>query len=226
MSPEAKAADPRFRAGDQQRVLERVTQMPVGDRDEFEHAGGKSRVIGFGHQQIEIDSVARKYFLREPAGAAAPILPHVFQNVRHLQPLGERHRQALQSRAAARDCGGIVAEELRQHVAHHARDVVAIIVQIAQPRQPAQARGRLETGHSVAHELDAAMDRRALDLVQRSGYADDALHVGDQIPLRRQRAVGEPLDVVYFPAPTRLSRSMTMKAQITTTRRAPTASSR
>ena len=60
----------------------------------------------------------------------AAVLPDVLEDIRHLQALREGHRQALQPGAMPRDRRRIFAKQLREHVADHAGDVVAIIVQI------------------------------------------------------------------------------------------------
>ena len=92
--------------------------------------------------------MAGEHFLRQPAGPAAAILPDILQDVGHLQALREGHGQLVQRAALAGDVCGVAAEQLRQHLPHDTRHVVAVVVQVARAGQPAQARGLLELVHA------------------------------------------------------------------------------
>ena len=82
--------------------------------------------------------MAAEHLLRQPAGAAAAILPDILQDVGHLQALGEGDGELRACPRAAVDGGRIGAEKFGEHLAHHAGDVVAIVVQVAHARQPAR----------------------------------------------------------------------------------------
>ena len=144
-----------------------------------------------GRELRQHDTVAGKGLLRKPAGAAAAILPEILEDVGHLQPLRERHGELGERVVPGGDRRGIGAEELGEHLAHDARDVVAVAVEVARARQPADARAALKLVHAAAHESDAALDRGALG-AEPPGHADDALEVAHQVPLGRQRSVREP----------------------------------
>ena len=91
--------------------------------------------------------------------------------------------------ALSGDIRGVAAEKIRQHLTDDAGDVVAIGVKVARARQAVQTGIVLKAGHAIAHELDAALDRAARQLIQSSRHAYDAIHVTDKIALCRQRAL-------------------------------------
>src|SRR5205814_803501 len=142
---------------------ERIAQVCVSHADEL----GETRIeAGSGAPGRELrqhDAVAGKGLLRKPAGAAAAVLPEILQDVGHLQPLRERHGELGERVVPGGDRRGIGAEELGEHLAHDAGDVVAVAVEVARARQPAEARAALKLVHAAAHESDAALDRGALD---------------------------------------------------------------
>ena len=67
---------------------------------------------------------------RQPARTAPPVLPDVLQDVGHLQALAEGDGQGQQFLATVVHLGRVVAEELREHLADHPGDVVAIPVDL------------------------------------------------------------------------------------------------
>ena len=89
------------------------------------------------------------------------------------------------------DLGRIAAEQLRQHLAHDTGHVIAIVVEIGQPRHAAHARGLLELVHAARHHFDAALNRDPLLAIQAVGHPDHALHVGHQLVLRVERLIGQ-----------------------------------
>src|ERR1700679_2186454 len=126
--------------------------------DQFDDSGLEARIIGVAGNIRKIDAVPRKDVLRQPTGAAAAVLPDVLEDIRHLQTLRKRGSERAQTVAAAGYFGRIIAEQVREHLAHDPGDVVAIVVQIARTGQPFDAGIELEARHPVAHELYAALD--------------------------------------------------------------------
>ena len=56
-----------------------------------------------------------------------------------------------------------------------------------------EACAELETRHAFTHEIDAALDRGPLQLIETRHDPKDALHVADEVALRRQSPVRQPL---------------------------------
>ncbi len=79
------------------------------------------------------------------------------------------------------DLGGVVTEQLRQHLADHAGDVVAVAVELGQIVQAVWCCLQLKFRHAVRHDPHAARKRLALCVLERVRYADDAGGVGDQV---------------------------------------------
>ncbi len=145
-------------------------------------------VVGSEGGEIESDFV--KDIPRQPAGSAAPVFPDVLENVGHLQTLSERDRQRKQFVPIAIDSFRMGAKELRQHLADHARDVVAVAVEVRYVFEPVQSRVELKLRHSLRHDPHAALERRALSLREAVGDTDNRRGIQHQVPLRRQRAAG------------------------------------
>jgi len=122
--PQAKAADPASFAGSAMCIPARA-QMSVGYADELAHAGREAGIGRCGRQLRQVHAVRRENLLGQPASAMAAVLPHVLQDVGHLQPLRERHGQALQRGPAAGNDRRVFAKQLGEHVAHDPRHVVA-----------------------------------------------------------------------------------------------------
>ncbi len=74
------------------RVLERVTQMRVRDADQPLEPFAKRVALVQILEPREIE-VLREDRARQPARVRLTIVPDVFQDVRHLQSLAERHRE-------------------------------------------------------------------------------------------------------------------------------------
>src|SRR5271156_957835 len=107
--------------------------MRMSDADEFAKAGAETRIMSLARQLGEIDPVTRKYFLRQPAGAAAAILPHVLENVRHLQPLRKRGRDGGQGGTVPGNLRRIIAKQFSEHFSDHTCNVVTIVIQVSRP---------------------------------------------------------------------------------------------
>ena len=143
--PQAEAPDARLAARDQQRVLERVAQVRVRDADEPVHAGAERIDVAARLELAQLEARFLEHVARKPAGIGAPVFPHVLQNVGHLQALAEPHGMAQQRLAMAIDGGRIVAEQLRQHLADDACDVVAVVVQLFQRGEAGEALATLDS---------------------------------------------------------------------------------
>ena len=156
---------------------------PISSRMPASNPGSR----GSGDSARQVDLVRREDLLRQPAGAAASVLPHILQDIGHLQTLRERHGEVSGARAILRRSRGILAKQLREHLADHARHVIAVLVEIGASGQALEARGRLKPRHSVAHEVDATLDGGALR--RRSS---DAVTLSTRTMLMmRSRSVGE-----------------------------------
>src|SRR5450631_1013218 len=130
--------------------------MRVSHADQLAKTGAEAWVEGFARHQSEVDSVTAEHFLRQPARAAAAVLPYIFENIRHLKPLREGRGDGGQRRAVTADLRRIVAKQLGEHFADYPCHVIAVVVQIARLGKASEARGELKTRHAVAHQLDAA----------------------------------------------------------------------
>jgi hypothetical protein len=64
-------------------------------------------------------------------------------------PCGEGDAELLKTCALALDGRGVGTEELREHLSDHAGHVVAVFVEVAHAREPAQTRGALELMHAA-----------------------------------------------------------------------------
>src|SRR4029077_2162756 len=104
--------------------------MGMSHADQLAHPGTESGVVTLWRQLRQLDAVPGEELLRQPAGPAAPVLPDVLQDVRHLQPLCERYGETVQCRAPLRDAGRVVAEQLGEHFTHDTGDIVAVAVQV------------------------------------------------------------------------------------------------
>ncbi len=86
----------------------------------------------------------------------------------------------------------IVAEQIGQHLADYAGDVITVVIQVGRLRQAAQAGGALKLMHAAAHDFQAALDGCALRLPERCGDAHHALEIQRQVALGRQGRSVEP----------------------------------
>ena len=77
--------------------------MRVRDTDELRHSTRIARILGLFVDLGEVHPIPGEDLLRQPAGTAAAVLPHVLQDVGHLQPLSERGGQTRQRGAVPRD---------------------------------------------------------------------------------------------------------------------------
>ena len=127
---------------------------------------------------------------RQPACVRLPIVPDVFQDVRHLQTLAEGHGE-LEHRVA-----------MRRELAGSADRTAPCTFRRRRPRrsssrspssaevcEPAQALVALKLGHARAHDAHAARQRGALRGREAMRDADDGCGIRDEIALRRQRAL-------------------------------------
>ena len=164
--------------------------------DQLAHTGVEAGAGGLGRKARQIHVVRGENLSRQPASAAAAILPHILQDIGHLQALREGHGEPGKLRAILRNVRRVLAEQLRQHVADDPGHVIAIFVQIGAAGQALETRRRLKARHSVAHQIDASLDRRALRRRQRGGDLQHPGHVHDEVALGLEGAAGKAfLDV-------------------------------
>src|ERR1700688_882986 len=140
--------------------------MRMRHTDQLAKGGAESRIKGLARHLGEIDSMTREHILRQPARAAAAVLPNVLENIRHLKSLRKGRGDGGQRGAVAGDFRRIVAEKIGEHFAHDAGNVVAIVIQVDRTGEALEAGAELETWHAMAHELDAASNRGPLRLIQ------------------------------------------------------------
>jgi hypothetical protein len=163
----------------------------MGDTDELAHTGVEAGAGGLGGKARQIHVVRGENLSRQPASAAAAILPYILQDIGHLQALREGHGEAGKLRAILRNVRRVLAEQLGQHVADDPGHVIAIFVQICAAGQALQTRCRLKAGHPIAHQIDASLDRRALRRRQRGGDVQHPVHVHDEVALGFEGAAGK-----------------------------------
>ena len=185
--PQAVPADAGFVGRDELDVAQRVRQVAAGDPQQGEQAVGEARVVAVGRQGAQVEPRVQEDVPRQPARAAAAVVPYILEDVGHLQPLAERHRQPQQRFAVRVDLGGIVAEQLGEHLADHAGDVVAVAIEVGQIVQAGGRRLQLKLRHAVRHDPHAARERLALRRFEPVGDADHAGGVGDQVVLAGRR---------------------------------------
>ena len=106
------------------RVIPHQREQPVGEAGAIVPCG----------QGAQIDSGFKEDVPRQPAHIAAPVVPYILEDVGHLQPLPEGHGQREQFVATFVDVGRVVAEQLGEHLADHAGDMVAIAIQVGAGR--------------------------------------------------------------------------------------------
>src|SRR5665213_1243007 len=100
---------------------------------------GIETAVGLRCRELrQVDAVARKHLLWQPARSTTAILPYILKDIRHLQTLRERHSELIQCRAVLRDPSGVAAEQFGEHLAHDPGDVVTVIIQVSRARQTAQ----------------------------------------------------------------------------------------
>ena len=116
------------------------------------------------------------------------VLPHVLEDVGHLQPLAKGEGQPPQLLPSRRELRDPQTEKLGQHLAHHACHAITVAVQLRQGLQAAGAAFRLEARHTFRHHPHAAFDRRPLGGFEGVNDAHHARSVGDQVPFGVGRA--------------------------------------
>ena len=107
-----------------------------------------------------------------------------------MQPLAEGDGQREQLVATFVDLGRVITEQLGEHLADHAGDMVAIAIQVGQVVQAGGGRVPLKLRHALRHDPHAAFERAALGSTKPVCDADDPGGVRNQIMLaggRRQR---------------------------------------
>src|ERR1043165_5519311 len=87
--PETELAYADFFLCDQQRVIERVSQVSMRDADQTAHSAPEALARIQSRQAAQVAAFGGKHFSRQPAGTPLIILPHILQNVCHLQALAE-----------------------------------------------------------------------------------------------------------------------------------------
>ncbi len=78
------------------------------------------------------------------------------------------------------------AEKLRAHLADDTGDVVAVLGELVEIREAAQALVALKLRHAAAHDRDATHQRRALFGGAAAGHANHGGRITDEIVLGRQ----------------------------------------
>ena len=126
------------------------------------------------------------------AATAYNLVPPILEDVGHLQPLAEGDGQREQLVATFVDLGRVITEQLGEHLADHAGDMVAIAIQVGQVVQAGGGRVPLKLRHALRHDPHAAFERAALGSTKPVCDADDPGGVRNQIMLaggrrRRQR---------------------------------------
>ncbi len=102
----------------------------MGDGHQLLHAGGETAAAALGVQMRQINAVAGEDLLRQPARAAAAILPDILEDVGHLQALRKGWREARQCGAMLFNIGRVGAEKFSEHLTDDAGDVVAVTVEV------------------------------------------------------------------------------------------------
>ena len=121
---------PVSRAGMSRVNRQRASEVAAGDRHELNHARCEPGIGPLGGQGTQFQPGRTKHVPRQPANAAAPVVPHIFEDVGHLQALAERDRQREQILSTRVDLGRVVAEQLGQRLADHPGDMVAVTVEL------------------------------------------------------------------------------------------------
>ncbi len=164
--------------------------MPVSDADQLAQPGDE---LGGGMVLIQI--LQRKsigeHAARQPAGVGAPVIPDVFEDVGHLQPLAKTNRQLHQLFPMTRHGRRVQTEQLRQHLAHHACHVIAVTTQCLDVRQAVQALVALELRHAAAHDAHAARQGGLLRRAETVSHANYPRGVFHQFAFRRQHLPGK-----------------------------------
>src|SRR5690606_23726501 len=123
--PQAEAADADLALRDQARVLERVAQMRVRDAEQMIQAFAETARQMPVLEPLEAEAVLTEDRARQPARVRASIVPDILQDVRHLQALPERDRKPHEPLAMPLEIRAAQQEELGEHLADDACDVVA-----------------------------------------------------------------------------------------------------
>ena len=140
---------------------------------------------------LEVERAARKHGARQPACAGRPVVPDVLQDVRHLQALTERHRQAQHDLALRLELRAMQAEKLRAHLADDTGDVVAVLRELIEILRAAQALAALKLRHPAAHDGHATRQRRALLGRAACVTRITAGRVAHEVVLGGQHAIGK-----------------------------------
>src|SRR5260370_30707382 len=129
--------------------------MRMRHADKLAKAGTETRIKGFARHLSQIDSMPGEHILRQPARAAAAVLPHVLENVRHLKSLRKGRGDGAQRGAVTGDFRRIIAKQIREHFADNAGNVAAKVVQIARTRPTPEAWPETKTWHATRQWFDA-----------------------------------------------------------------------
>ena len=187
--PEAEAPQPGLAGGDQQGIVEGVAQMGVGDGDEFVEQGGELGGAAGSFEGGRVDAMFAHQGLGQPAGAPGPVVPHVFQDIGHLQALAEGDGQSHNRLLLVTQHLGVIAEQLGEHLTHHAGDVIAVAVERIEIGQAVAVAGLLEVCHALEHDGHAAREGHLLARGEAARHPDHPLRVADQIALAGRRSI-------------------------------------
>ena len=90
--------------------------------DQLAHTGVEAGAGGLGGKACQIHVVRGENLSRQPAGAAAAILPHILEDIGHLQALREGHGESGKLRAILRKLAQAGTSIIV--VTHHLPDII------------------------------------------------------------------------------------------------------
>ena len=106
--------------------------MHLGHADQLAQCRAERGIRLAGLKRAQVKPGLLEHVSRQPTRAARPVVPDVLENVGHLQALAERHGELQQLLAMAVDFRRVVAEQLGEHLADDAGNVIAIAVEVGE----------------------------------------------------------------------------------------------